>query len=80
MPAREAVAYEVAAKVCAGDEDADERISASVLRKMSVSEQFAYEQVVLAWKDAVEIRALTPDHTNIALEQIRQQARDEGEA
>ena len=76
--AREAVAYGVAAKVCTGDEDRPERISASALRKMSVSEQFAYEQVVLAWKDAVEILALTPDHTTTALEQIKQEARDEG--
>jgi len=74
--AREAVAYEVAAKVCTGDEDQPERISASALRKMSASEQFMYEQVVLAWKDAIEIRALTRDDTTTALEQIKQEARE----
>ena len=76
--AREAVAYEVAAKVCTGDEDRPAKLSASVLRKMSIADQFAHEQVVLAFRGADAIRALTPHHTTTALEQIKQEARDEG--
>jgi len=61
--ARRAVklALEEAAKVCTGDETRPARISGQRLRGMSVQEQFAYEQVRMAWVDADAIRALDPD-------------------
>ena len=51
-------ALDEASMVCTGDEDRPSPVSAAKLRRMSVQDQFAYEQRRLAWADADEIHAL----------------------
>jgi hypothetical protein len=54
------LALERAAGICTGDEGRPDLLPTSKLRRMSAQEQFAHEQIRLAWKDADEICALSP--------------------
>lgn len=63
-----AAALKEAAGICTGDENRPEKISGAKLRRMSVAEQFAYEQKRLAWRDADAILALIDHDAGSALD------------
>lgn len=73
-----AVAYEVAAVLC--DEDEKRRTAQKDAQETDFIQRERFRVGALqARLLAKEIRALAPDHTTAALEQIKQEARDEGE-
>ena len=52
-----------AAKVCVGEENRPERMSAHEVGQLPFDEQYAYEVTQLAWADADEILSLKKDNT-----------------